>query len=108
MFDSRVPLDNVNTRKELAMIMNRTENSIAQPVRVQYFALLREQAGRSDEALDTCARTPRELYEELRARHPFTLGPDLLRVAVNSEFGAWDQPLHAGDRVVFIPPVAGG
>jgi molybdopterin converting factor subunit 1 len=88
--------------------MSRAENSASQPVRVQYFALLREQAGRRDEALDTCARTPRELYEELRARHPFTLGPDMLRVAVNSEFVAWEQPLHAGDTVVFIPPVAGG
>lgn len=88
--------------------MSRAENPASQPVRVQYFALLREQAGRRDEALDTCARTPRELYEELRARYPFTLGPAILRVAVNSEFCAWEQPLLAGDTVVFIPPVAGG
>jgi molybdopterin converting factor subunit 1 len=78
------------------------------PVRVRYFALLREQAGRSDEALDTHARTPRELYEELCARYPFTLGPDVLQVAVNSEFCAWERPLQADDTVVFIPPVAGG
>ena len=88
--------------------MTRADNSTSQPVRVQYFALLRDQAGRSDESLDTCARTPRELYEELRARHPFTLGPGTLRVAVNSEFGDWEQPLRGGDTVVFIPPVAGG
>jgi molybdopterin synthase sulfur carrier subunit len=56
----------------------------------------------------TRARTPRELYEELRAQHPFTLGSDVLRVAVNSEFCAWEQPRCAGDTVVFIPPVAGG
>jgi molybdenum cofactor guanylyltransferase len=72
-------LDNVNTPEEHATIMSGAENPASQPVRVQYFALLREQAGRSGEALDTCARTPRELYEELRARHPFTLGPDMLR-----------------------------
>ncbi len=90
------------------MILSLAENSASQPVRVRYFALLRDQAGRSDEALETCARTPRELYEELRARYPFTLGPDMLQVAVNSEFCAWEQPLHAGDTVVFIPPVAGG
>ncbi|MGO8974353.1 MAG: molybdopterin converting factor subunit 1 [Steroidobacteraceae bacterium] len=88
--------------------MSPEANSILRPVRVQYFALLREQAGRSDEAVDTRARTPRELYEELRSRHPFTLGPDLLRVAVNSEFAAWEQPLRAGDTVIFLPPVAGG
>jgi len=101
-------LNNVNTPREHAIIMTRAKNSVAQTVRVQYFALLREQAGRSGEALDTCACTPRELYEELRARHPFTLRPDMLRVAVNSEFVAWEQPLRDGDSVVFIPPVAGG
>jgi molybdopterin converting factor small subunit len=31
-----------------------------------------------------------------------------LKVAVNDEFRDWDTPLAAGDRVVFIPPVAGG
>ncbi|SRR5271157_5011847 len=96
------------TPEEHATIMSHAENCASQPVRVQYFALLREQAGRSDEALDTCARTPRELYGELRARHPFTLEPAMLRVAVNSEFCGWEQPLRAGDAVVFIPPVAGG
>ena len=69
---------------------------------------LREQAGRSDETLSTRSRTPIELYGELSARYPFTLPADLLRVAVNAEFGDWTQPLNAGDAVVFIPPVAGG
>ena len=75
---------------------------------VQYYALLREQAGRSAEALVTAARTPRELYEELKARYPFSLAPEMLRVAVNEEFGDWTQGLSDGDSVVFIPPVAGG
>ena len=77
-------------------------------IRVQYYALLREQAGRSDETLTTDARDPRELYAELRARYPFTLPPEMLRVAINAEVGEWSQPLKAGDAVVFIPPVAGG
>ena len=80
----------------------------ARDIRVQYYALLREQAGRSGETLRTQARTPRELYAELRAKYPFTLPPEMLRVAVNEEFGDWAQPLAAGDAVVFIPPVAGG
>jgi molybdopterin converting factor small subunit len=29
-------------------------------------------------------------------------------VAVNEEFREWSTPLVANDRVVFIPPVAGG
>ena len=61
-----------------------------------------------DEALVTGARTPRELYDELKARHPFSLAPEMLRVAVNTEFGDWSQQLADGDAVVFIPPVAGG
>jgi molybdopterin-guanine dinucleotide biosynthesis protein A len=104
-------LDNVNSADEYWQTMQTldpTQAAAARRIRVQYYALLREQAGRSEETLETTARTPRELYEELRTRHPFTLGAEVLRVAVNAEFGDWSQPLAAGDSVVFIPPVAGG
>jgi molybdopterin converting factor subunit 1 len=77
-------------------------------VTLQYFAVLREQAGCSEERLTTAAETPAELYEEVRARHGFTLPLTMLRVAVNEEFRDWSSPLAANDRVVFIPPVAGG
>jgi molybdopterin-guanine dinucleotide biosynthesis protein A len=104
-------LDNVNTPEEYGSAMSTftpaTERK-SKKIRVQYFALLREQAGRSDESLVTTARTPRELYDELKARYPFSLAPEMLRVAVNTEFGDWTQPLSDGDAVVFIPPVAGG
>ncbi|HNR21552.1 MAG TPA: NTP transferase domain-containing protein [Steroidobacteraceae bacterium] len=111
LLDPLVPhaLDNVNESHEYWSAMSSL-NAAPAPlhVKVQYFALLREQAGRSEETLATLARTPRDLYEELRARHSFTLPPELLRVAVNAEFGDWTQPLADGDAVVFIPPVAGG
>jgi molybdopterin-guanine dinucleotide biosynthesis protein A len=77
-------------------------------IKVQYYAILREQAGRSDESLVTAAQTPRDLYNELKSRYPFSLAPEMLRVAVNAEFGEWSQRLADGDSVVFIPPVAGG
>jgi molybdopterin converting factor subunit 1 len=77
-------------------------------LRVQYYAILREQAGRNEETLDTTAATPAELYEELRRRHPFQLAAAQLKVALNSEFSDWQTPLRHGDTVVFIPPVAGG
>lgn len=77
-------------------------------LRVQYYAILREQAGRSEETLDTTASTPAELYDELRRRHPFQLAPNQLKVALNSDFSDWHTPLRHGDTVVFIPPVAGG
>jgi molybdopterin-guanine dinucleotide biosynthesis protein A len=77
-------------------------------IKVQYYAILREQAGRSDESVLTGAGTPRDLYNELKSRYPFSLAPEMLRVAVNAEFGEWSQRLADGDSVVFIPPVAGG
>jgi molybdopterin-guanine dinucleotide biosynthesis protein A len=77
-------------------------------IKVQYYAILREQAGRSDESVVTGASTPRDLYNELKSRYPFSLVPEMLRVAVNAEFGEWEQRLVDGDSVVFIPPVAGG
>lgn len=77
-------------------------------ITIDYFAILREQAGRDSETLDTGASTPRQLYSELAARHGFELHAERLRVAVNDEFCDWSQPLADGDRLVFIPPVAGG
>ena len=112
-------LDNVNTPKEYGSATDRllrsadfatstNERSPARQINVQYYALLREQAGRSSESLVTAAVTPRDLYQELKGRYPFSLAPEMLRVAVNSEFGDWGQRLREGDSVVFIPPVAGG
>jgi molybdopterin converting factor subunit 1 len=77
-------------------------------VKIQYYALMREQAGRSEEALETSAATPADLYAELTARYGFTLSREQLKVAVNSEFSEWSRKLAANDAVVFIPPVAGG
>lgn len=77
-------------------------------IHVQYYALLREQARCSGQAVATAAATPADLYAELRTLHGFSLPPSLLRVAVNDAFCEWSQPLADGDRVVFIPPVAGG
>jgi molybdopterin-guanine dinucleotide biosynthesis protein A len=104
-------LDNINTPAEYGSAMQelqRPEARAPRPLTVHYYALLREQAGRSEEQLVSTARTPRELYQELAQRHPFTLTADLLRVAVNAEFAEWTVPLAAGDVVVFLPPVAGG
>jgi molybdopterin-guanine dinucleotide biosynthesis protein A/molybdopterin converting factor small subunit len=104
-------LDNINTPEEYRSAMTALlPEASADPkhITVQYYALLREQAGRRDEALVTHARTPAELYAELARRYPFSLGPEMLRVAINSEFHDWSAPLADGDAVVFIPPVAGG
>jgi molybdopterin-guanine dinucleotide biosynthesis protein A len=111
-------LDNVNTVAEFETARAALAGSVRggearasaarKTIRVQYFAILREQAGRSDETLDTSAATAAELYEELRTRYAFQLAPSQLKVALNAEFGDWRTPLRHGDSVVFIPPVAGG
>ena len=101
-------LDNVNTPEEYKSAVATLKPAAAKHIKVQYYALLREQAGRSEETLVTAAGTPRELYDELKSRYPFSLAADMLRVAVNAEFGEWSRPLADGDAVVFIPPVAGG
>lgn len=77
-------------------------------IHVQYFAAFRDQAGRDEETVETEALDPAALYRELQSRHGLGLGADRLKVAVNDEFATWDRSLQDGDRIVFIPPVAGG
>jgi len=77
-------------------------------IHVRLFAVLREQAGVPSLELDTAARTPADLYAELQARHPLTFPASLLRVSINERYADMTAPLAGGDRVVFIPPVAGG
>lgn len=105
-------LDNINTPEEFAaahgaLAATQSEATL-KTLRVQYFALLREQAGRSEETVTSTAATPAMLYRELQGRYPFRLQKEQLRVAVNTEFSDWQAPLASGDTVVFIPPVAGG
>jgi len=104
-------LDNVNTPEEYRLAMTALPPEAAtslKHVTVQYYALLREQAGRREEGLVSRAATAAELYAELSQRYPFTLPPQVLRVAINAEFREWPAPLADGDEVVFLPPVAGG
>jgi molybdopterin converting factor small subunit len=77
-------------------------------VQVQYFAILREQRGLAAENLLTDAETPLDLYNQLRATYSFTLPPERVRTAINDNFAESTSVLREGDRVVFLPPVAGG
>jgi len=106
-------LHNINTSAEYDAARARLAQSAPGPVaartlHVQYFALLREQAGRDGESLQSTAASARALYAELAGLRGLTLLPAQLRVAVNEEFAEWERPLAAGDRVAFLPPVAGG
>ncbi len=75
---------------------------------VRYFAVLRERVGCARESVTSAARTPGELFVELAARHGLQWRPELLRAVVNERYVEMDTPLRDGDRVVFVPPVAGG
>lgn len=77
-------------------------------INLRYYAQLREERGCEEEAVQSDAATALDLYEELRIRHAFSLDRAQLKVAVNDEFRDWPTEIHDGDRVVFIPPVAGG
>ena len=107
----RRALDNVNTPEEYAQaqqLLGAHGDHRTMQLKIQYYALLREQAGRSEETLETVATTPAAVYAQLLARYGFTLDATQLKVAVNSEFSDWTRTLHPGDALVFIPPVAGG
>ena len=47
------------------------------------------------------------LIAALHAAHPALAGVPL-RYALNREFASAEHPLHEGDEVALIPPVAGG
>lgn len=77
-------------------------------VDVDYYASFRDLAGKKRESLDTHSQTPKDLYEELSKKYSFELSSKHVKIAVNDEFVELDYLLSAGDKIVFIPPVAGG
>jgi molybdopterin-guanine dinucleotide biosynthesis protein A len=115
-------LDNVNTAAEYLQARSafaergaaagngagRSVAGVKRRLKIQYFALLREQAGRSEETVTSDAVDARALYAELSAARGLKLRPEQLRVAINEAFADWSHSLSEGDTVVFLPPVAGG
>jgi molybdopterin synthase sulfur carrier subunit len=76
------------------------------PIRVKYFASLRERMGRSDDAVDPAqVATVADVWARVSGRK--TLPANTL-VAINAEYADADQPVRDGDEVAFFPPVTGG
>jgi len=75
---------------------------------IKYFALLREQAQKSEENFVTDATSAIELYEELAKIYGFSLSSSHVKVSINDAFEDLRSELKDGDVIVFIPPVAGG
>jgi molybdenum cofactor guanylyltransferase len=77
-------------------------------VRVAWFGRLAEARGLREEDVRTTAGTAIGFLRELEERHALGLDEATVRVAVNDEFAAIDQPLCHGDKVVFLTPFSGG
>ena len=73
-----------------------------------YFASLADQAGCSEEIIQSKAVDVATLYDEVRGHHSLEMKRDRLRVAVNGHFVDWNHQLQDGDEIAFLPPVSGG
>ena len=76
-------------------------------------ATLMAKTGTSHTVLDyQDGDTVSSVFERLQTHHGVSLTDTTpkarLRVALNEAFAKWDTPVHDGDEVAFIPPVAGG
>ncbi len=79
-------------------------------VRVRLFASLRDVVGREELPLELAeGDTAGEAWARLVAAHP-PLGARRrsLSAAVNRRYVPFDEVLHDGDELVFVPPVSGG
>ncbi len=77
-------------------------------INVKYFAVLREQANKSEEIIETAFDKPLDIYKELKEKYNFSLEMNELKVAVNDCYEDFNFELKEMDSLVFIPPVAGG
>lgn len=75
-------------------------------IKVRYFASLKEQTGRSEDALEVNdAETVRTVWQRL---NPQLAMPDSVLAAVNMDYVEPDALVKDGDEVAFFPPVTGG
>lgn len=75
---------------------------------VRYFAMFRENAGRSEETLSTAAATAADVFAATADRHGFSEPQGHCKVAINDVMADWTAPVNDGDTVLLFPPVAGG
>jgi molybdopterin converting factor subunit 1 len=79
-------------------------------IRLLFFAVLRDITGKSEDVLELPEGTRTgDVWRRLRDKHSALA--DYVRppmIAVNESYVSEDEPLHDGDELAFIPPVAGG
>jgi molybdopterin synthase catalytic subunit len=79
-------------------------------VRLLFFAVLREIAGRSEQVVELPeGSSTGDVWQRLRTEHGALreyIQPPM--IAVNESYVGIDELLRDGDELAFIPPVAGG
>jgi molybdopterin converting factor small subunit len=69
------------------------------------FAQARDQLGWAERTVE-CA--PEDTPRAVLARVAPGLSVDVMRVAIDQEYQAWDAPIGAASEIALIPPVSGG
>jgi molybdopterin synthase sulfur carrier subunit len=78
-------------------------------VTVKLFAQLKEVLGSDELQLSLPdGATAFDALQILKSTYPSVSGLDICAIAVNLEFAVRTTPLHDGDEVCFITPIAGG
>ena len=79
-------------------------------IRLLFFAVLRDIAGRSEDVIELPDGTRAgDVWQRLRDEHAALrdyVQPPM--IAVNESYVSADERLRDGDELAFIPPVAGG
>jgi len=76
------------------------------PIRVRYFASLKDKVGRSEDELMCPA--PLSVRDTWHLLHPDLPLPETILAAVNMEYADLDTLVQDGDELGFFPPVTGG
>ncbi len=74
-------------------------------VKLLAFAQARDQLGWAERVVDCM---PEETPRTVLARVAPELRLEIMRVAVDQEYTAWDAPIGAATEIALIPPVSGG
>ncbi len=79
-------------------------------VRVLFFGMLKELAGKSTDAIEVqSGASVRDVLRHYESRLPkLTSALASLAIAVNQEYASPDTTLHPNDEIALLPPVSGG
>ena len=78
------------------------------PIRIRFFAILREITGYEMMNVTSAGATCGEVLAILKNEFPLAKILDQSRLAVNGEFAKAETQLRAGDELAILPPVSGG